>query len=89
MSEVENQAVEVPATEAAPAEEIAPTSDTKIDAGVINMKKVDKKSLIAKLKTIIKRVLPSKKDKAAATTEEPASEAVEPAPAAHETTAAA
>lgn len=78
MSEVENKPVDVSAAEPAPAEETSGGVDTKATTNAI--KKVDKKSMLAKLKAIIKKVLPHKKLPAAATTEEPAAEAapVEP-----------
>lgn len=75
MSEVESTPVDVPAAEPAPAEETTTTVDAKVSTGAI--KKVDKKSLLTKFKTIIKKVFP-KKVKVAATGEESEPEAAAP-----------
>jgi len=75
MSEVENKPVDVPAAEPAPAEDTAGV-DLKTASNAV--KKVDKKSLLAKLKAIIKKVLPSKKAVSSGTTDEPASEGAAP-----------
>jgi len=91
MSEIENKPVDAPVSEA-PAAETAPATD--VDAAPSDSgKKVDKKGLMAKLKAIIKKVLPGKKEKPAPTTteEQPedATAPVEPAPTAAPTTTAA
>lgn len=75
MTQAEDKPVEAPAAEPAPAEDTT-GADTKTDTNA--GKKVDKKSLLTKLKAIIKKVLPTKKASAPGTTEEPAHEAAAP-----------
>jgi len=95
MSEIENKPVDAPVAEA-PAAETAPAADADVDTKVPTdvVKKVgDKKSMLAKLKAIIKKVLPGKKEKAIPTTTEEQPEDAAPVeaapPAAPTTTAAA
>jgi hypothetical protein len=87
MSEVENQPVDVSAAEPAQAEETSGGVDTKATTNAL--KKVDKKSMLAKLKAIIKKVLPHKKVAAVGTTGEPTAEAAPVEPETAPTTTAA